>query len=58
MREISYEAYYGWDGANRSGVIEVPDDFTEIEISEVIQEIVYGQIKWSWEDITREDLGR
>lgn len=51
MKIISFKANYGWDGANRMGTIEVPDECTKEEIEEIVYDEVTRAIELQWEEI-------
>lgn len=51
MKTISIEANYGWPGANRSAVIQVPDNYTKEDIDEVVYDWVFEGVDWSWEEL-------
>lgn len=51
MKTISIEANYGWPGANRSTVIQVPDNYTKEDIDELVYDWVFKNVNWNWEEL-------
>lgn len=51
VKTISIEANYGWPGANRSSVIQVPDNYTKEDIDELVYDWVFENVNWSWEEL-------
>lgn len=54
MRKILVNANYGWEGGNRSTVIEIPEDEMQF-VEEYVENWVMTDTTWTWEDITRKN---
>lgn len=52
MKRIFVAIDYGFNGGNKTEVIEVPDDYNDKMIDSVVEDMIDRSITYDWEDIT------
>ena len=57
MRKIKWWCDTGFVGAKHEGEMELPDDYTDEEISDYVYEEILNYITWGWNDVNYENEG-
>lgn len=55
MRKIKWWCDTGFVGAKHEGEMELPDDYTDEEISDYVYEEVLNYITWGWDEVKESD---